>query len=284
MGRLELEFERQEYINRIESAYRAINSRIGDFAPEIGIILGTGLGKLAEKVNLYQEIKYEDIPYFPVSTVESHAGRLLFGTLGGKKVVVMQGRFHFYEGYSAKEITLPVRVMKKLGIRYLFISNAAGGLNPQFEVGDLMIIRDHINLIPDNPLRGLNLDEFGPRFPDMSEPYDTELINKALDLGKKMGLRIHAGVYVAVAGPNLETRAEYLFLRRIGADAVGMSTVPEVIVARHMGVKVFGLSVITDIGFPIEAVEEVNLEKVIAAASKAEPALAELVERIIEEL
>lgn len=255
-----------------------------DFKPIYGIILGTGLGRLAQEIDTQTVIGYEEIPHFPVSTVESHAGRLIFGTLRGKPVVAMQGRFHYYEGYTLQQVTFPVRVMYKLGIKRLFISNAAGGLNPNMEVGDLMIITDHINLLPDNPLRGKNYEEFGPRFPDMSQPYDPQLIERACQIAERLNIRYHTGVYVAVQGPCLETKAEYRFLRIIGADAVGMSTVPEVIVARHMGLSCFGISVITDIGFPIERVKEVSLEDVIAAANEAEPRMTQLLATLIEEL
>lgn len=204
------------------------------YAPEIGIILGTGLGGLVEKIEIDYTISYEDIPNFPVSTVEGHKGRLIFGKLSGKKVIAMQGRFHYYEGYSIQEVTLPVRVMKLLGITQLFISNASGGVNPNYEIGDLMILNDHINLIP-SPLVGPNMDTFGPRFPDMSETYDKSLVDMALKIGKKHNYRIFEGVYAGVTGPCLETPAEYKYIRIIGADTVGMSTVPEAIVARHMG-------------------------------------------------
>ncbi len=266
----------------LEEATGYLRGRIGSFEPRLGIVLGTGLGQLAEHIAVEWEFPYPEIPHFPVSTVESHAGRLLFGHLEGCPVMVMQGRFHYYEGYSMKEITFPIRVMYRLGVRWLFISNAAGGLNPAMQVSDLMIIRDHINLLPENPLRGANWDELGPRFPDMSMPYDVELIRRAREIAEEMGIRVHEGVYVAVAGPNLETKAEYQFLRLIGADAVGMSTVPEVIVARHMGMKVFGVSVITDIGYPVEKVEEVTLERVIEAARRAEPWLTELIRRLVQ--
>jgi purine-nucleoside phosphorylase len=206
--------------------------------PQFGIILGTGLGKLVEDIDVEHVIDYKDITHFPVSTVESHSGKLIFGKIAGKGVVVMQGRFHYYEGYSAKEITFPVRVMKLLGIEKLFISNACGGVNPDHEVGDLMIIDDHINLHPDNPLRGPNLDEFGPRFPDMSEPYDRRMIAQALQIAKDNNIKIHTGVYASVTGPNLETPAEYKYVRILGADVVGMSTIPENLVARHMSIPV----------------------------------------------
>lgn len=248
--------------------------------PRFGIILGTGLGGLVRSIEVEDVIAYEDIPHFPVSTVESHHGKLIFGRLSGKKVVVMQGRFHYYEGYSAKQITFPVRVMKLLGIEKLLISNACGGLNPSHEISDLMILEDHINLHPDNPLRGENLDEMGPRFPDMYEPYDRKLIDQALEIAKEQGIKVHTGVYASVTGPNLETPAEYKFLRIIGADTVGMSTIPENIVARHMGLPVFAVSVITDLGV-IGRIEPVSIEKVIAAAAKAEPNLITLFKELV---
>ncbi|MCL4152354.1 UNVERIFIED_CONTAM: hypothetical protein GTU68_054044 [Idotea baltica] len=250
--------------------------------PEIGIILGTGLGRLVEEIDVHCSIDYADIPHFPIATVESHNGRLICGKIGDKTVIVMQGRFHFYEGYSAKEVTFPVRVMKLLGIKELFISNVCGGLNEAHQVGDLMIIKDHINLQPDNPLRGSNLDEFGIRFPDMSEPYDRSLIAHAKEIAAQKGIKIHEGVYASVAGPNLETPAEYKFLRIIGADAVGMSTVPENIVARHMNIPVFAISVITDLGIEVDGkIEKVTLEKVLAAADKAEPEMTKIIREMV---
>jgi len=248
--------------------------------PEFGIILGTGLGKLVDEMEIICKIDYEDIPHFPVSTVESHKGKLIFGKLSEKEVVVMQGRFHYYEGYSAKEITFPVRVLKLLGIKKLFISNACGGVNPKHEVGDLMIIADHINLHPDNPLRGPNLDDFGPRFPDMSEPYDKAMIAQALDIAHENSIKIHTGVYASVTGPNLETPAEYKFIRTIGADVVGMSTIPENLVARHMDIPVFAISVITDLGVEGK-IEKVSLADVLAAASEAEPFMTVIFKELI---
>ena len=248
--------------------------------PQFGIILGTGLGRLVDNIEVDCIIDYRDIPHFPVSTVESHSGKLICGTIAGKKVVVMQGRFHYYEGYSAKEITFPVRVMKLLGIEKLFISNACGGVNPSHEVGDLMIIDDHINLHPDNPLRGPNLDEFGPRFPDMSEPYDRKMIAQAVEIADKNSINVHTGVYASVTGPNLETPAEYKYVRILGADVVGMSTIPENLVARHMGIPVFAISVITDLGVDGK-IEKTTLEMVLAAADKAEPNMTKIFNELI---
>lgn len=249
--------------------------------PETGIILGTGLGGLVDQLEIANEIDYADIPHFPVSTVESHHGRLLFGTLDTHKVVVMQGRFHHYEGYGMKQITFPVRVMKMLGIKNLLLSNAAGGLNPDFQISDLMIINDHINLFTENPLTGTNLDELGPRFPDMYAAYDANLVKKGIEISENLASAVHTGVYAAVSGPNLETPAEYRYLQIIGADAIGMSTIPEVIVARHMRLRVFATSVITDLCYP-EAVEPVSVEKIIAAANRAQPALSKLFREIIK--
>ena len=251
--------------------------------PEVGIVLGTGLGDLATHIEKEVELSYADIPHFPVSTVETHAGKLIFGRLAGKTVMAMQGRFHYYEGYSMKQITFPIRVMKFMGVQYLVISNAAGGMNPLFRKGDLMIMDDHINLLGDNPLIGPNDDELGPRFPDMSEPYSQRLIAIAEEVALEEKIKVQKGVYVAVAGPNLETRAEYRFLRGIGADVVGMSTVPEVIVARHMGMEVFGVSVITDECFP-DALQPANVEDIIRTAHEAQPRLTRLMEKVIERL
>jgi purine-nucleoside phosphorylase len=251
--------------------------------PEIGIILGTGLGGLAKEITPGIVVDYEDIPHFPVSTVESHHGRLIFGTLGKKKVVAMQGRFHYYEGYTLKQVTFPVRVMKFLGVRTLLISNAAGGMNPHYRKGSIMVIADHINLLGDNPLIGPNDDTLGPRFPDMSEPYSRRLITLAEEVALGMKIRTERGVFVAVPGPNLETRAEYRFLRFIGADAVGMSTVPEVIVAVHMGVEVLGFSIITDECFP-DALQPANVDEIIAVAMNTEPKLTAIMKGVVEQL
>lgn len=254
-----------------------------EFVPELGIILGTGLGGLAEDIKVETAISYEYIPFFPVSTVESHFGRLLFGTLSGKRIVAMQGRFHYYEGYSMQEITYPVRVMKELGAQILLVSNACGGLNPNFKSGDIMVISDHINLLGDNPLRGKNDESLGPRFPDMYNCYDKDLLALAEEVALELGIKLQKGVYVAVAGPNLETAAEYRFLKRIGADVVGMSTVPEVIVARHQGMKVLGFSVITDMGLP-DALKPTSLEDVIQTAKLAEPNLKKIMVKVIEKI
>ncbi|KPL18430.1 MAG: purine nucleoside phosphorylase [candidate division Zixibacteria bacterium SM23_81] len=250
---------------------------------KVGIILGSGLGALGEEIQKEAVISYEEIPYFPVSTVEGHAGRLLFGKLGGKKVVAMQGRFHYYEGYSMQEITFPVRVMRALGAEVLVISNACGGLNPQFKPGDIMIIRDHINLLGINPLLGPNEDELGTRFPDMSEPYDRKLIALTEKVALEEKIKVQKGVYVAMTGPTLETAAEYRFLRTIGADVVGMSTVPEDIVAIHGGMRVLGLSVVTDSCLP-DALKPASHKEIIKVAAEAEPKLTKLMKRVIESM
>ena len=250
---------------------------------KIGIILGTGLGGLVHEIEIEHTIEYADIPHFPLSTVESHKGRLIFGKISGNDVVVMQGRFHFYEGYSMRQITYPVRVMKKLGVEILLVSNACGGMNPLYRRGDLMIMVDHINLLGDNPLIGPNEDEFGPRFPDMSEPYNLGLIALAEKVALDKKIKVQKGVYVAVPGPNLETKAEYRFLRGIGADVVGMSTVPENIAANHMGMKVLGFSIVTDECFP-DKLEKVNVEDIIAAANDAEPKMTSIMKEVIERL
>lgn len=269
-------------LDKIKETTEFIENRIRS-KPETGIILGTGLGGLVKEIQIDLTIPYEEIPNFPVSTVESHSGKLIFGKLGGKNVVVMQGRFHYYEGYSMQQITFPVRVMKFLGIKALFISNASGGLREFQEVSDLMIMTDHINLLPENPLRGENYIELGPRFPDMSEPYDRKLISRALKIASKHQIKVHTGVYAAVSGPNLETPAEYKYLSIIGADAVGMSTIPENLVARQMDIPCFAISVITDIGVEGK-IKKVTIEEVIAAANKAEPALTLLMKELISSI
>jgi purine-nucleoside phosphorylase len=250
------------------------------FKPEVGIILGTGLGGLVKEIEVVHEFPYEAIPNFPVSTVAGHSGKLIFGKLAGKQVVAMQGRFHFYEGYSMQQVVFPVRVMKLMGIRLLVLSNACGGVNPEFEVGDLMLINDHINLFPTNPLIGKNIDELGPRFPDMSQPYDRNLLAKAKEIASKNKIKVHEGVYAGLTGPTLETPAEYAYVRVIGADAVGMSTVPEVIAARHMDVPCFAFSVITDLGVPGKIVE-VTHEEVQKVASGVEPKMTLILKELL---
>lgn len=267
-------------LESIEQTTLYIKNRIGDFEPEVGIILGTGLGGLVSEIEVEKQLMYSNIPDFPMSTLEFHAGKLIFGTLEGKKVVAMQGRLHFYEGYTMQQITFPVRVMKMLGIKTLCVSNASGALNPAFRKGDLMVIEDHINLQPMNPLIGRNDDELGPRFPDMSQPYKTPLIKKALEIAESNNITCHKGVYVAVTGPNLETKAEYRYLRIIGGDAVGMSTVPEVIVANHMGLPVFAISVLTDEGFP-DNLHPVSVEEILAVAHEAEPKMTLILKKLI---
>ena len=250
--------------------------------PQVGIILGTGLGGLVNEIEIEHSISYEDIPNFPLSTVEGHSGRLIFGNLGGKQVVAMQGRFHFYEGYTMEKVTFPVRVMKLLGIQNLIVSNASGGVNPSYEVGDLMILSDHINLIP-NPLIGQNIAELGPRFPDMSETYCPTLIEKAEAIAKANNLPVQKGVYIALTGPTLETPAEYKYMRIIGGDTVGMSTAPEVIVARHMGIPCFAMSVITDLGVPGK-IKKVTHEEIQAVSEVAEPKLTLIIKELIESI
>lgn len=267
----------------LQSTGDYIKRKIDGFVPEIGIILGTGLGGLVDDIEIHHQLMYSNIPDFPISTLEFHSGKLIFGILSGKKVVAMQGRLHYYEGYDMKQITFPVRVMKLLGIKKLFVSNASGALNPTYRKGDLMVIEDHINMQTDNPLRGRNDDDLGPRFPDMSEPYNKDLINRSLAIAKKNNITCHSGVYVSVNGPNLETRAEYRFLRNIGADAVGMSTVPEVIVANHMSLPVFAISVLTDEGFP-ETLKVVSLEEIIKTAQEAEPKMTKILKDLILEM
>lgn len=248
-----------------------------------GIILGTGLGNLVTQITDTTEIPYETIPNFPVSTVEGHSGKLIVGLLGGVEVVAMQGRFHYYEGYDMKAVTFPVRVMKALGIENLLVSNASGGVHPDFEIGDLMIITDHLNLFPEHPLRGKNLAELGPRFPDMSNAYSKELIAKAKNIAAKNNIKVVEGVYVGTTGPTFETPAEYKYFRTIGGDAVGMSTVPEVIVANHAGMKVFGMSIITDLGVPGKIVE-VTHEEVQEIGNKVQPLMTLIMKELVKEL
>jgi purine-nucleoside phosphorylase len=255
-------------LEQIKTTSAYIKSKIS-VEPEIGIILGTGLGGLVKEINIKHTIPYEEIPNFPVSTVEGHSGKLIFGELGGKNVVAMQGRFHFYEGYDMQQVTFPVRVMKFLGIQKLFVSNASGGVNPNFEIGDLMIINDHINLFPSNPLIGKNMAELGPRFPDMSDAYNKDLIDKAKQVAAANNIKVQEGVYAGLTGPTFETPAEYKYVFNVGADAVGMSTVPEVIVARHMGIPCFAMSIITDLGVPGKIVQ-VTHEEVQHVAAQAE--------------
>lgn len=247
--------------------------------PRTAIILGTGLGQLASEITDTYSFNYADIPNFPISTVEGHSGKLIFGKLGGKDILAMQGRFHFYEGYSMKEVTFPIRVMYELGISTLFVSNAAGGMNPDFNIGDLMIIKDHINLFPEHPLRGKNFPT-GPRFPDMHEPYSSEIIALADKVAKEKGIKVQHGVYLGTQGPTFETPAEYRMFHILGADAVGMSTVPEVIVARHCGINVFGISIITDMWQEANPVE-VSHEEVQIAANAAQPLMTEIMREII---
>lgn len=248
--------------------------------PRIGIILGTGLGGLVKEIEIETSIPYEEIPNFPVSTVEGHHGKLIFGTIQGKPIMAMQGRFHFYEGYSMHEVTFPVRVMKLMGIEHLIVSNASGGLNPDFKIGDIMVINDHLNMFGANPLTGTNLKELGPRFPDMSQPYSKKLIEIAMEIGKAEKIDLKQGVYAGTAGPTFETPAEYKYFRIIGGDAVGMSTVPEVIVARHMDMTCFGVSIITDSGVPGEIVE-ISHEEVQEVAAEAEPKMTKVISELI---
>lgn len=269
-------------LTQINEATAYIKS-FGKEQPQAGIILGSGLGNLAEEITDKVEIPYDQIPHFPPATVEGHSGKLILGKLGGKPVVAMAGRFHYYEGHSMQLVTFPVRVMKALGIHTLLISNAAGGMNKNFRVGDLMIITDHINLQPEHPLRGKNIDELGPRFPDMSEPYVKSLIEKAKNIAAAKNIPLHTGVYVGVQGPTFETRAEYKFMHIIGGDAVGMSTVPEVIVAIHSGLKVFAMSVITDLGIREEE-NVITHEEVLAAAKAAEPHLTYIFSELARQL
>ncbi|HPO17552.1 MAG TPA: purine-nucleoside phosphorylase [Candidatus Hydrogenedentes bacterium] len=264
----------------IQEAVASIRS-VSNLEPKIGVILGTGLGSLADRIEVQARVEYKDIPHFPVSTVDTHAGELVLGQLAGKPVVALSGRFHFYEGYTLQQVTFPIRVAKALGIHSLVVSNAAGGLNPQFSAGDLMVITDHINFMGDNPLIGPNDDTLGPRFPDMSEPYSRAYIAMAEQAALEEGIPLRRGVYLACPGPCLETRAEYRFMRTIGADAVGMSTVPEVIVAVHAGLKVLGFSAITDECLP-DALQAVDIAKIIATANAVEPKLSRIVIKCIQ--
>lgn len=265
---------------QVQEATTAARSAWGG-SPTIGLVLGTGLGALAREIKAGVTLPYPEIPHFPVSTVQGHAGQLVCGELAGHSVVAMEGRFHLYEGYSPAQVTFPIRVMKELGCKLLIVSNACGGLNPQYRKGDLMVIEDHINLLGGNPLIGPNDDRLGPRFPDMIEPYDQGLQDLALEAALESNIKAHRGVYVAVTGPNLETRAEYRFLRGIGADVVGMSTIPEVLVAVHAGIKVLGFSIVTDMCLP-DALQPVRIEEIIAAANQAEPKLQTIVKKVLE--
>ena len=265
-------------LERIQETASYLKSKMKT-QPETAIILGTGLGSLVNEITDKYEISYESIPNFPVSTVEGHSGKLIFGKLGNKEILAMQGRFHFYEGYAMTEVTFPVRVMRELGIKTLFVSNAAGGMNPDFEIGDLMIITDHINHFPEHPLRGKNID-YGPRFPDMSEAYNQALIRKADEIANEKGIKVQHGIYIGTQGPTYETPAEYKMFRILGADAVGMSTVPEVIVANHCGIQVFGISVITDLGVEGKIVQ-VTHEEVQKAADAAQPLMNTIMREII---
>lgn len=267
---------------RIQAATDAVRDSVA-LQPEVGIILGTGLGGLADQITTGASVPYETIPGFPLSTVESHAGRLLLGRLAGKRVVAMQGRFHRYEGYGLDAVTFPVRVMHALGARFLIVSNACGGMNPLWKPGELVLLSDHINLLGDNPLIGLNDERLGPRFPDMSAAYDPELRAMARAVALELGINLREGVYVAVPGPNLETRAEYRMLRNIGADVVGMSTVPEVIVAAHAGMRTVGISIITDQCLP-DALEAADIARIIDTARRAEPSLTRVIHGLVERL
>jgi purine-nucleoside phosphorylase len=269
-------------LEKIKATASFIKERISA-TPEIGIILGTGLGGLANEIEILDSIPYNEIPDFPVSTVEGHAGRLIYGKLGNKEVLAMQGRFHYYEGYSMKELTFPVRVMKFVGITHLFVSNASGGLNPDWHVGDIVLINDHINFFPEHPLHGKNEEELGPRFPDMSKVYDERLRNKAKLIALENNIPVKEGVYIGVQGPTFETPAEYKMFRVLGGDVIGMSTVPEVVVARHLGVKVFGISIITDSGVPGEIVE-ISHEEVQQVAMKAEPKMTRIMKELIDSI
>lgn len=270
------------YLEKIRETADFLRNVVGEM-PKIGVILGTGLGDLVNYIEINKEIDYHVIPNMPVSTVEGHSGKLIFGTLGGKYIVAMQGRFHYYEGYDMKQVTFPVRVMKAIGVETLFVSNAAGGMNKEFKVGDVMIISDHINLFPENPLRGKNFEELGPRFPAMTEAYSHAMIEMADNIASEDGIRLMHGVYVGTPGPTFETPAEYEYFRIIGGDAVGMSTVPEVIVANHAGMKVFGVSVITDLGGK-DITEVPTHEEVQKAAVQAQPVMTHIITKMLERL
>ena len=266
---------------QIQEAVHYIRSKT-DFQPKYGIILGTGLGNLTDEIDTLAEIPYKDIPHFPISTVQSHKGKLIFGHIDGIPLVAMAGRFHYYEGYTMQQVTFPVRVLKFLGIRHLFISNAAGSTNASMHAGDIVFIQDHVNLQSDNPLRGINDERLGPRFPDMLHTYDRKLNAKGLEIARQKGIRAHEGVYIALQGPNLETPAEYHFLHTIGGDVVGMSTVPEVLVARHMDLSLTVISVVSNQSYPIEVIQEVTVEEVIETVQKAEPNMRLLVKELLK--
>ncbi len=270
-------------LEQINFTTKSILEKTNNFRPEVGIILGTGLGGLVKEISAEFVLPYEEIPNFPVSTVEGHSGKLIFGELGGKKVMAMQGRFHFYEGYTMHQITFPVRVMKAIGIHTVCVSNASGGMNPNFEIGEIMIINDHINLFPTNPLIGKNISELGPRFPDMSEAYDKKLIAKAFEIAKNNNIKVSQGIYAGLTGPCFETPAEYRYISRTGADAVGMSTVPEVIVAKHGGMRVFGISIVTDLGVEGKIIE-ITHEEVQQVAAAAEPNMSFIVKEVIRSM
>jgi purine-nucleoside phosphorylase len=272
----------ENLISKIHETLEVIRKITKEDYP-VGIILGTGLGGLVKEIKIKNELDYADLPHFPLSTVESHKGKLIFGTIGDKNVVAMQGRFHYYEGYSMQQIVYPVRVMKYIGVKTLLVSNACGGMNPDYRKGDIMLMTDHINLLGDNPLIGKNYDELGPRFPDMSEPYSLKLIKLAGQVALENKIKVQKGVYIAVPGPNLETKAEYKFLRAAGADVVGMSTIPENIAANHMGMQVLGISIITDECFP-DTLKPVDVAEIIATAIKAEPKMTLIMKEVIKRL
>jgi purine-nucleoside phosphorylase len=266
-------------LNQIHETCEFIKEKI-NFNPEYGVILGSGLGNFAEDIDIEFTLPYTDIPHFPISTISGHKGALLFGTVGSKKVIAMQGRFHYYEGYDMKQVTFPIRVMKLLGVSKLIVSNASGGVNSNYKVGSIVIINNHINMMPEHPLRGINDERLGPRFLNMSEPYSHHMIAKAKEIAKANTIEIHEGVYVALQGPSYETLSEYKMIKNIGGDCVGMSTVPEVIVARHMNIETFGISVITDMGNE-NSMAEVSHEEVLKAAKKAEPNVRKLIKELI---
>lgn len=267
-------------LSQMNEAVAYLQSQV-DVKPQVGIILGTGLGGLADKIKVHKKVPYEDIPHFPVSTVKGHSGQLVFGELGGKQVMAMQGRFHYYEGYTLQEVTFPVRVMKLMGIERLIVSNASGGVNPDFEIGEIMLITDHINFFPGNPLIGKNIDELGPRFPDMSDVYCTEMLELAEKIAAEKNIRVAKGVYLGLTGPTLETPAEYKMVRILGADTVGMSTVPEVIVANHCGIKTVGISCLTNMAAGILD-QPLNHEEVIETSAKVKNDFIKLMNRVIE--